>query len=110
MSHMVIFRSAEGKAGYHQADGLEDATRFVERLRNSENVEQARIFRMEEVGFEYRSYFRVEVAVTAAPPAGEVEAGPEAVLVPAKAEAAMSAADDISPEEVGVARRGLFSR
>lgn len=61
MSHMVIFRGAEGKAGYHQADDLEGAIRFVERVRNEDGVEQARIFRMEEVGFEFRPYYRVQV-------------------------------------------------
>ena len=105
MSHMVIFRSAEGKAGYHQADGLEDATRFVERLRNSENVEQARIFRMEEVSFEYRPYFRVEVA--GGGPAPEAEGGEAAAP---RAEVLVAAGDDQGGDEVGAARRGIFSR
>lgn len=61
MSHMVIFRSGEGKVGYHQAETLEEAARFVERLRNHEGVEQTRIFRLEEVAFEFRPYYRVEV-------------------------------------------------
>lgn len=108
MSHMVMFRSAEGKAGYHQAEGLDDAIRFVERLRNSENVEQARIFRMEEVGFEYRPYYRVEVAA-AAPAAAPVEA--EAPVEAAHAALRPEApTEDLPVDEVGAARRGLFSR
>ena len=62
MAHMVIFRRADGKPGYHQADSVEDAVRFVEMLRNQEKVTDARIFRMEEVPIEVRTYYRVEVA------------------------------------------------
>jgi hypothetical protein len=58
---MVIFQSAEGTPGYHQTDGLEDAVRFVEGPRNDQDVDHARIFRMEEVPFEFRPYFRVEL-------------------------------------------------
>ncbi len=58
---MVVFRSAEGKPGYHQTEALEDAVRFVERLRNQENITDARIFRMQEVPIEFKTYYRVEV-------------------------------------------------
>jgi hypothetical protein len=72
VSHMVIFRTAEGKSGYHQAEALDEAVRFVERIRNEESVEQARIFRLEEVIFEFRPYYRVELTgmpVASEPPA-----------------------------------------
>jgi hypothetical protein len=59
---MVIFRRQDGKPGYHQADGVEDALRFVEMLRNQEKVSDARIFRMEEVPIEIRTYYKVELA------------------------------------------------
>lgn len=114
MSHMVIFRSSEGKAGYHQADALEDAVRFVERLRNSENVEQARIFRLEEVSFEYRPYFRVEVGATA--PAVVPEHAPEPApkpdhVVEPVADEGFQLPEPVEGDEVGAgARRGLFSR
>jgi len=61
MAHMVIFRRPDGKPGYHQADSVEDAVRFVEMLRNQEKVTDARIFRMEEVPIEFRTYYQVEV-------------------------------------------------
>jgi hypothetical protein len=92
MSHMVIFRTAEGKPGYHQSENLDEAVRFVEHLRNSENVPDARIFRMQEVPIEFKTYVRVEVAgmdeapaaapvASAAPvaPAAPVAAAPAAV-------------------------------
>ena len=69
MPFMVIFRSAEGKPGYHQAETLDDAVRFVERLRNQEGVTETRVFRMQEVPLEVKTYFKVEVASgTDAPP------------------------------------------
>ena len=59
---MVIYRGADGKPGYQQAEDIHDAVTFVEQMRNTEGVEQARIFRLEEVVFEYRPYYRVELA------------------------------------------------
>lgn len=111
MPHMVIFRSGEGKAGYHQADALEDAIRFVERLRNSENVEQARIFRMEEVLFEYRPYFRVEVGgASPAPEAGHLP-GAVAMSAPVEQHLLEPMPEDHDDDELAVgAKRGLFSR
>lgn len=67
MSHMVIYRGADGKPGYHQTDDIHDAVGFVEQMRNDEGVEHARIFRLEEVVFEYRPYYRVELSTAGAP-------------------------------------------
>jgi hypothetical protein len=66
VSHMVIYRGADGKPGYQQAEDIHDAVTFVEQMRNEEGVEHARIFRLEEVVFEYRPYYRVELAGLAA--------------------------------------------
>ncbi len=62
MSHMVIYRGSDGKPGYHQTDDIHDAVGFVEQMRNDQGVEHARIFRLEEVVFQYRPYYRVELA------------------------------------------------
>src|SRR5438270_13555546 len=78
MAHMVIFRRPDGKPGYHQADGVDDAVRFVEMLRNQEKVTDARIFRMEEVPIEVRTYFRVEVAGEQAPQSPQATQAPQA--------------------------------
>ena len=96
MTHMVIFRTADGKPDYHQADDLAEAMGFVERLRNEQSVSDARIFHMEEVPIEFRTYYRVEVI------------GPAV-------DSAMTAAEplpDAEPEPVanGAGRHGLFSR
>jgi hypothetical protein len=83
---MVIFRSPEGKPGYHQAEGLDAAMRFAEMLRNQEQVTDARIFRMDEVPIEFKTYYRVEMAAAAGSgtsaaaevPAAEAPADPSA--------------------------------
>jgi hypothetical protein len=96
MPHMVIYRAPDGSPAYHQAEALEDAVRFVEHLRNQEQVGDARIFRMQEVAIEFRAYYRVEVApdgepvVQPAQPAQSAEAGApvaEAPVVAAEAAA-----------------------
>lgn len=63
MSHIVIYRSNDGQAVYHQTEALEEAARHVEWLRNSGQGKDARIFRMQEVPIEVKTYYRVEVAV-----------------------------------------------
>lgn len=67
MSHMVIYRGADGKPGYQQAEDIHDAVTFVEQMRNEDGVEHARIFRLEEVVFEYRPYYRVELSASGVP-------------------------------------------
>jgi hypothetical protein len=70
---MVSYRSTDGKQSYHQIDELSDAIKYVEHLRNDEAVDQARIFKMEEVGFEFRPYYRVELAGAVSPPSNGIE-------------------------------------
>jgi hypothetical protein len=69
VSYVVNWQAGEGAASWHAAAELTDAAAHVEHLRNREGVEQAKIYRLEEVAFELRPYFRVELAdgVTAPP-------------------------------------------
>lgn len=67
MPHMVVFRTKEGKQGYHLADTLDDAVRFVEHLRNNEQVADSKVYRMHEVPIEFKVMYKVEVAGAAAP-------------------------------------------
>jgi hypothetical protein len=109
MPHMVIFRSAEGKPGYHQAETLDEAARFVEHLRNQEGVPEARIFRMQEVPIEFKTYVRVEIASpdgaegvaapaapAAAAPVAPVAAAPVAPAAPAAAPVAAMAEEPVA--------------
>lgn len=115
MPHMVIFRNNEGKPGYHQADALDEAVRFVEHLRNQEQVSDARIFTMQEVPIEFRTYYKVEIGGVPVPdevpvPAAETGASGEGVSAEPPGEA--------MPEPVPVgngspsahARFGRFNR
>ena len=69
---MVIFQTPGGSPGYNQFESLDEAVSFVEQLRNERDVSNARIFALEEVKFEYKPYFRVELqALTAGAPVRE---------------------------------------
>ena len=70
MSPMVIFQTPDGNPGYNQFEEIDEAVRFVETLRNDQGVENARMFALEEVKFEFRQYFRVEVDPPMVGPAG----------------------------------------
>jgi hypothetical protein len=107
---MVIYRTGDGQPGYHQAAELDEAVKFVERLRNGEGVDSARIFRMEEVNFDFRPYFKVEIGpsgaafeepapVAPAPAADVVPApSPEAPVAPIPESAAPAA--DVASDDV----------
>ena len=123
---MVSYRGKDGKQSYHQTDEVSDAVQFVEHLRNDESVDHVRIFKMEELSFEFRPYYRVELAATLPPP--------PAVGAPAESEwtapAPQGAGDEVdplaaawsatersepeAPEEApvgaGAGRKGLFGR
>lgn len=122
MAYMVIFRRQDGKPGYHQADGVDDAVRFVEMLRNQEKVTDARVFRMEEVALEVRTYYKVEVVPeeSEAPAAAQTPstpASPPLAVPPSVANAiADTPSDDVDgpldpmPVEVGAGKGRRFGR
>lgn len=61
VEHLVTFQTAEGREGQHTAASLDEALQFVERLRNTEEASGVRVFRMQEVPIEFKTYFKVEV-------------------------------------------------
>ena len=61
MSHIVVYESADGASGFERCGSLDAAIVAAERLRNVEGVTAPRIFKLEEVQFDFRPYFRVEV-------------------------------------------------
>lgn len=121
---MVSYRSKDGKQSYHQTDELGDAIQFVEHLRNDEAVDHARIFKLEELSFEFRPYYRVELATAATlppPPAVDGADWPAAAGdAPADEADPLAAAwsatdradgsDDHESVGAGMGRRGLFGR
>lgn len=95
MSHIVIYRSNDGQAVYHQTEKLEEAARHVEWLRNSGQGSDARIFRMQEVPIEVKTYYRVELAAT--DEAQPAPATPAPTPAPASAVAANKPASAPAP-------------
>lgn len=61
MLHIVMYPGPNGEVCYQQALDADDAVAFVESLRNTEGVDGARIFRAEEVAFEYKVEYVVEL-------------------------------------------------
>lgn len=59
---MVTFQTPDGTPGFHQSETLDEAISFVERLRNEQGVHNSRIFRMEELKFDFKPYYKVEIA------------------------------------------------
>jgi hypothetical protein len=118
VTHMVIFRSPDGKPGYHQAETLEEAVAFVERLRNEDSVIDARVFRMDEVAIEFKVYYRVAVAGEGPPAAAEPAPAADSSAEPVATESTEAPAGASTGDEDAMAgngaanagRFGLFSR
>lgn len=63
MPFMVIYSTADGSSCHQQADAIDEAAHFVERLRNQEGTEDVRLYRMEEISFAFRPYYKVELGM-----------------------------------------------
>lgn len=124
---VVKWISSSGEVGWHPVDSVDSAAAHVEHLRNTDGVEGAKIFRLEEVAFELRPYYRVELSTPPpvsfatsiapdpdhAPVVEPVASLPEAepVAEPALAPVASIWTDaDAEPAANGAPRRGLFGR
>jgi hypothetical protein len=87
VGHIVAFEGADRVPAYHRCEELADAVSFVEKLRNDRGVETVQIFRTEEVRFDFKPYYRVELgALTASPaPSASLPSAPAAAPAPAMA-------------------------
>jgi len=129
MSYVVNWQGPDGSPGWYTVAELTDAAAYVERLRNTEGVEGAKIYRLEEVVFELKPYFRVELAtptVVTEPARGVPVHADESWVESEWVDAGSTAAEpDDSVTDVpvvasvlestgdganGVQRRGLFGR
>src|ERR671910_2383048 len=64
MPFLVMYRRSDGSSCHELADAIDEAALFVERLRNNDGVEDdIRIFRMEEISFAFRPYYKVELGL-----------------------------------------------
>ncbi|MGI9577961.1 MAG: hypothetical protein ACR2OH_07170 [Microthrixaceae bacterium] len=86
---MVIFQAPGGSPGYNQFESLDEAVAFVETLRNDQSVTNARMFALEEIKFELKPFFKVELqALNAGEPVQTDDPAPgtDAVEDPAQPE------------------------
>lgn len=65
MEHVVFFPAQDGTPAFRRFAGLEDAVRFVEHLRNVENVAGASVYSLTEVPLAFKAWYRVEIPTSA---------------------------------------------
>jgi hypothetical protein len=89
MEHIVFFPGPDGAPSFRRLPSLDDAVRFVEHLRNVENVSEVSVHTLAPVPLSFRPYYRVEMPADGAPEAmpAPVEAVvPVDAVVPAPSE------------------------
>ena len=87
MEHVVFFPAPDGTPAFRRFAGLEEAVRFVEHLRNVENVSSASVYSLTEVPLSFKAWYRVEVPGEAS----EASEAAEAVEAPS------APADEVAP-------------
>ena len=98
---MVIY-NIDGEPSYHEVDELDAAITFVENLRNSNGIERARLVSLQDVGFEFRPYYRVQIGDRAAggtPPASAQGTAPMSPVRPTDREDYASPRPEVSTRE-----------
>lgn len=98
MSYIVVYQRSDGSSGLEECTTLDLAVVAAERLRNVDAVENPRIFKTEEVKFDFRPYYRVEVSTDdepSTPAADPVIAAPSAPVAETPAPEAL--APDLPP-------------
>jgi hypothetical protein len=80
VEHVVFFPAPDGTPAFRRFGTVDDAARFVEHLRNVENVSGASVHAMTEVPLAFKAWYRVELPDSAseAPAASVEDAAPEA--------------------------------
>ena len=107
--HMVIFQNPEGDPGYNQFESIDEAVSFVEKIRNEQSIDSIRIFELDEVKFDLKPYYKVELlALKSGAPAQAPAPAPAAPAPSAPAPAA--AAPDRARHRARRHRRPLLRR
>ncbi|HEY5050449.1 MAG TPA: hypothetical protein VII50_06080 [Acidothermaceae bacterium] len=85
MEHVVFFPAPDGAPAFRRLATVDDAARFVEHLRNVENVSEASVHTLTEVPLSFKTWYRVEIpnseegADNAQTDAAEVTAAPTTI-------------------------------
>ena len=64
MEHVVFFPAPDGSPAFRRLATIDDAARFVEHLRNVENVSEASVHTLTEVPLSFKAWYRVELPQT----------------------------------------------
>lgn len=102
MEHVVFFPARDGSPAFRRFADLPEAVRFVEHLRNVENVSDASVYALTEIPLSFKAWYRVELPASAEDSAPAADARPE-LPVPAESVAAGSATGLLVPDQSLVA-------
>jgi hypothetical protein len=61
VEHVVFFPAPDGTPAFRRLATVDDAARFVEHLRNVENVSEASVHTLTEVPLSFKAWYRVEI-------------------------------------------------
>jgi hypothetical protein len=61
VEHVVFFPAPDGTPAFRRLATVDDAARFVEHLRNVENVSEASVHTLTEVPLAFKTWYRVEI-------------------------------------------------
>lgn len=67
MEHVVFFPGPDGAPSFRRFASLEEAVRFVEHLRNAEDVSEVSVHALTSVPVAFRAYYKVEMPVSDVP-------------------------------------------
>ncbi len=98
MSYIVVYQREDGSSGVEECADLDLAVVTAERLRNVDSVERPRIFKTEEITYDFKPYYRVEVTTAAA---ASGDAAPPAPPAPPAPVVETASAADNAAEEAG---------
>src|SRR3954454_11643968 len=105
MEHVVFYPGPDGNPAFRRFTSQEEAVRFVEHLRNVEDVAEVSLHALTPVPVAFRAYYRVEVPaaeVVAFPADVPEQAVPVAVVEPDVAEADTEMGELVPLEPVAV--------
>jgi hypothetical protein len=61
VEHVVFFPATDGTPAFRRLASVDEAARFVEHLRNVENVSEASVHTLTEVPLAFKTWYRVEI-------------------------------------------------
>ena len=80
MEHVVFFPARDGSPAFRRFADLPEAVRFVEQLRNVENVSDASVHALTEVPLSFKAWYRVELPGSVEAPQQERAEAPDAAV------------------------------